>query len=201
MASTLPFSQACENNRHPILDELRPRLKTALRLLEIGSGTGQHGSFFATRLPHLEWQMSDLPGNIPHLQLRQAQAGRANLPAVITLDVTQPTHLGQFDAVFSANTLHIMPASAISNFFECAAMHLPIDGQLFVYGPFMYQGLYTSESNREFDLWLQERNPRSGLREIDDICHWARAATLQLQEDIPMPANNRLLVFVKHAGY
>lgn len=197
MASTLPFSQACENNKQPILDALRPRLKLAMQVLEIGSGTGQHGEFFATRLPHLEWQMSDLPANQPHLQLRQSLASKSNLPRVLELDVTQSQGQGNFDAVFSANTLHIMPASAVPDFFGCAASHLAMGGQLFVYGPFKYQGQYTSGSNREFDDYLQQRDPLSGIREIDELMQFAENHGLSAVEDLAMPANNRLLVFKK----
>ncbi|MCL1039731.1 class I SAM-dependent methyltransferase [Shewanella submarina] len=197
MASSLPFSQACENNKQPILDELKPRLKQALRLLEIGSGTGQHGAFFAANLPALEWQMSDLAANLPHLRLRQNQTERANLPTVVELDVTRSRGECRYDAIFSANTLHIMPGSAVPDFFLCAASHLHANGTLFVYGPFRYQGEYTSESNREFDQFLQSRDPLSGLREMDELRLWADNAGLSLLEDLPMPANNRMLVFKK----
>lgn len=198
MNVTLPFSQACENNKDPILAVLKRYFSTPGTVLEIGGGTGQHGVHFAKHMPHLRWQSSDLPGNVDTLNLRISAAGLPNLPAALTLDVTQGLWpLSDVDYVFSANTLHIMPASANPHFFSHLRGLVRPGGIVCVYGPFKYGGEFTTESNARFDLWLKANNPLSGVRDFETINEMAAEAGLTLIEDNVMPANNQLLVWKK----
>jgi cyclopropane fatty-acyl-phospholipid synthase-like methyltransferase len=190
-----PFSQACEENQGPILDVLGPLLAHASRLLEIGSGTGQHAVSFAARLPHLTWQTSDLAENLPGVRLWLSEAGLSNLPQPLELDVTGPWPPGDFDAAFSANTTHIMGDAAVAALFARLPRVLAPGAPFALYGPFNYGGRYTSESNARFDQWLKARDPESGIKDRDALVALAAAQGMPLDEDHPMPCNNRILVF------
>lgn len=198
MNTALPFSQSCENNKDPILDVLIRHVTRAGNVLEIAGGTGQHAVYFATHLPFVQWQSSDIPENVDSLNLRIAAADLINLPLAIALDVTQ-AHWGvkKIDYVFSANSLHIMPASAVIDFFAHMNEVLVPGGILCVYGPFKYGGEFTTPSNANFDVWLKNRNPLSGVRDFETVNALAKAAGLTLLEDNAMPANNQLLVWQK----
>lgn len=198
MEEPLPFSQACENNKRPILEVLRRHLTRPAKVLEVGAGTGQHAEFFAAELPWLTWQTTDLPENIASLRRRILHAGLGNLPPPLVLDVTlDPWPVGRTAIIFSANTLHIMPEGAVEIFMSRAAEVLVPGGYLLVYGPFRYQGEFTTPSNAEFDLWLKRRNPVSGIRDFERLDRRARLGGLSLLEDNAMPANNQLLVWQK----
>ncbi|MBQ4889063.1 DUF938 domain-containing protein [Shewanella sp. MMG014] len=197
--SQLPFSQACENNKHAIIKELQQILATRQQVLEIGSGTGQHCVFFSSQLPHLQWQASDQPSYLADLNRRITLEGSVNLIPAIALDVMQswPQALNEseIDAVFTANTLHIMSQAMVNAFFNQIGKHISQDAALIIYGPFNYKGRYTSESNESFDQWLKENNPESGIRDIEWIETLATEQGFKLQHDFAMPANNRLLHF------
>jgi cyclopropane fatty-acyl-phospholipid synthase-like methyltransferase len=195
----LPFSQACENNQQPILTLLTKWLPNCVHLLEIGSGTGQHSVYFANHLPHIRWQPSDQRHYLPNLQARLNLQASPNLQPAIELDVTQPWPqlTSNVDAIFSANTLHIMSKTMVEAFFIGVGNLLVNAGSLVIYGPFNYQGQFTSDSNRQFNMSLQHNNPQSGIRDIEWICQLAQQQGLTLREDIAMPANNRLLHFIK----
>jgi cyclopropane fatty-acyl-phospholipid synthase-like methyltransferase len=193
-----PFSQACENNKQVILEILERLLKDGDQVLELAGGTGQHCVHFATNLPNLHWQSSDIPSNVDNLNLRLADAKLANLPAAITIDVNHPFWTSDRPtAIFSANSLHIMSADSVENFFKGIGETLQADGTLIVYGPFKYAGGFTSESNEGFDHWLKDRDPTSGLRDFEWVNDLATKANLTLIEDNAMPANNQLLVWKK----
>ncbi len=197
----LPFSQSCENNKEPILAVLQKHLvarerSQPLRVLEIAGGTGQHAVHFATHMPWLHWQSSDVPELVDTLNLRLRAAAQPNLPLALPLDVTQQDwEVCSFDAVFTANSLHIMPASAVVEFFRHLNSVIEDGGLLCIYGPFKYGGDFTTPSNAQFDLWLKSRNPLSGVRDFEWVNQLAREAGLTLLEDNPMPANNQLLVW------
>lgn len=193
----LPFSQACENNKAPILSVLQRVFADCERVLEIGAGTGQHAVHFAPALPHLQWQPSDLTDNHPSIQAWRNAYPAPNLLAPVVLDLGDDQWPGHFDAVFSANTAHIVSPPKVENFFSLAGKHLPKGGVLALYGPFNYSGDYTSDSNRQFDAWLKARDPSSGIRDVEWAKQLAQQAGLLLKEDNAMPANNRLLVWVK----
>jgi len=195
--SQLPFSQACENNQRPILSVLAPKLTNSLHLLEVGSGTGQHATFFASQLSHLTWQASDQHCNLDHINCRIKHFNLPNLPAAIALDINQTWPIHRYDAVFTANTLHIINRELVEIFFTGVARITTTNAHLLIYGPFNYQKRYTSDSNAHFDLWLKERDPQSGIRDIEWIKALANAQQFELIEDVSMPANNRLLHFIK----
>ncbi len=191
-----PFSQACENNKRPILEVLQRRLGDVSSVLEIGSGTGQHAVFFAEQLPHLQWRTSDLVEN--HAAIRQwiDDAKLPNVLAPVALDVTEPHWpIGPVPAVFSANTAHIMAWPVVQAFLQGVGRVLAPGGLFLLYGPFNYEGGYTSESNARFDEWLEQRDPESAIRHFEDVERESRTAGLSLVEDVAMPANNRLLVW------
>ena len=180
-----PFSEASERNRAPILAVLKRVFSHSRRVLEIGSGTGQHAAYFAPELPHLIWQASDVAENLPGI--------RAWGVIPIELDVDREWPAVDADAVFSANTCHIMSWPQVERMFAGIGRLAP---EVFaLYGPFNYSGRPTSESNARFDAMLRSRDPASGLRDFEKIRELAAAAGLELAEDNAMPANNRLLVF------
>ena len=191
-----PFSPACERNREPILAVLRERFAARRRVLEIGSGSGQHAVHFAAAMPWLTWQCSDVAGNLPGIRAWLDDARLANTPPPIELDVASAASMPvRFDALFSANTLHIMGWPEVEAFFAMLPVLLDAQATVVVYGPFNYHGDYTSDSNREFDGWLQARDPRSRIRDFEAVDAQACKAGLRLLADIPMPANNRCLVW------
>lgn len=192
----LPFSQACENNKPYILEILREAFADRQKVLEIGSGTGQHACYFAQHMPWLQWQPSELPENLPHLRPRCAQFCGDNLLPEVALDVRErPWKIEIPHALFSANTLHIMPFPAVRDFFAALADAAPQDTVLAIYGPFNYNGSYTSASNAQFDQWLNGRDPDSAIRDFEAVNALAQSAGLSLRGDHDMPANNRLLVW------
>lgn len=193
----LPFSQACENNKQPILQVISPLLSQAKTLLEVGSGTGQHAEFFARQLPYLHWQASDQAINLPHLNCRFDLAKLANLPQAIELDVSGKWPTNKFDVIYTANTLHIMSKPLVEAFFNGLPEVTATDTQLFIYGPFNYQGKFSSQSNAEFNVWLTNNNPLSGIRDIEWIVELAQQQGFIFQTDFSMPANNQLLHFIR----
>jgi len=194
----LPFSEACERNKEPILAVLRTAFADRAQVLEIGSGTGQHAVHFAAALPHLIWQPTEQLKYLSDLNSRVKLEGPANLRSPTLLDVNQSVWpLRSADAIFTANTLHIMGWAEVQAMFRGLNSVLAARGILCIYGPFRYGGRYTSESNRDFDRMLLERDPLSGLRDINDLSSLAERYGLQLKEDHDLPANNRLLVFVR----
>ncbi|MGI9264010.1 MAG: DUF938 domain-containing protein [Gammaproteobacteria bacterium] len=193
-----PFSQACENNQQPILEVLLRQLTDKNHVLEIGSGTGQHAAFFATHLPHLLWQTSDLAEHHDGIRLWVEDAGVDNLRPPLELDVTiRPWPIDAVEAVFSANTVHIMSWPVVRDFVAGVGCILKDDGVFCLYGPFNYGGEFTSDSNERFDQSLRMRGCGSGIRDFEAVEEIAVAAGLCLVEDNAMPANNRLLVWRK----
>jgi cyclopropane fatty-acyl-phospholipid synthase-like methyltransferase len=196
----LVVSEACERNKGPILAVLAAELAAQRAVLEIGSGTGQHAVHFATHLPYLTWQPSEMRAQLAPLIARLRREAPPNVRAAIALDVhDDPWPAGDLDAVFSANTLHIMAWSAVREFFRGSAAVLRPGGVLCVYGPIRYRGEYTSASNAQFDQWLKERDPQSGIRDFEALDALARAQGLQLRADHAMPANNQTLVWHRPA--
>lgn len=192
------FSEACERNREPILGELTRLFAQSSAVLEIGSGSGQHAAYFAPRLPHLVWQPSDLAENLPSIAAWRAESEASNLLPPLELDLFAPAWPPlRADAVFCANTVHIVSWAGVERLFAGAGRLLTAPGLLCLYGPFNYGGAYTSESNARFDTWLKARDPASGIRDLDAVNALAAAQSLILQEDIAMPANNRLITWRK----
>lgn len=203
MIANLPFSQACENNKQPILSVLQKELKDSLHVLEVGSGTGQHSVYFAPRLAHLTWQTSDVVNNHASINAWHAAHPAANLYAPLAFDLAHdPVPVNEavaapYDAVFTANTLHIISWPLVEKLFNLVGGVLPAHGKLIVYGPFNENGHYTSGSNQQFDISLRQRDANSGIRNLEDIIELAEQHRLTLNERYAMPANNQILVFQK----
>ncbi|HUQ25531.1 MAG TPA: DUF938 domain-containing protein [Burkholderiales bacterium] len=181
-----PFSEASERNRAPILAVLKNAFAKSRSVLEIGSGTGQHAAYFAPELPHLVWQASDVAENLAGIRQWFASA--------IELDVDKEWPPIHADAVFSANTCHIMSWEQVERMFAGIGSMASVK-TVCLYGPFNYGGTHSSESNARFDAMLRGRDPASGIRDAEAITALARKNGFSLAEDHAMPANNRLLVF------
>ena len=192
---SLPFSQACENNKDPILSVLRDAFMYSSRVLEVGSGTGQHAVFLARQLPHLSWQPSDRGDYLAAVKMRVAAEPAKNLKSPVHFDVFDDAPTGDYDAVFTANTCHIMPKPAVAAFFKHFSTDLPTVRRLCIYGPFMVDGSHTSDSNGRFDSSLRSQDPKMGIRDREWIVELATAQGFKLSEVHQMPANNQLLEF------
>lgn len=190
-----PYSEACEENKRPILDVIRPLFQTVRRLLEIGSGTGQHAVFFAAALPHLTWQTSDRASYLPGIRAWIDESDLSNLPPPLVLDVRARWPDERYDAIFSANTAHIMSEPEVVALFDGIGQLLEPGGHFALYGPFDIAGRHTSESNARFDAMLRARDPAMGLRDRDWLTELGRERGLAFVADHPMPVNNRTLVW------
>ena len=196
--SQKPYSQACENNKGPILQVLKKAFADISEVLEIGAGTGQHAVHFAAHLPHLIWHPTDVPHYLEGIRQWVTEAGLANLQlprALNVLDEEWP--LSRVQAVFTANSLHIMGKAEVMRLFEKLGQVLTLGGTFCCYGPFNYGGRFTSQSNARFNEWLALQHPQCGIRDFEWVESLAHAAGLALVEDHAMPANNRLLEWRK----
>ncbi|WP_428353277.1 DUF938 domain-containing protein [Methyloprofundus sp.] len=194
-----PFSQSSENNKQPILQVIETIFRKPATVWEIGSGTGQHACYFAQKLPHLQWQATDREENLPGINRWIEDAKLDNLATSLALNVSDTQWpCQQIEAIFTANTLHIMHWHEVEAFFSGLAKYLSARASVCIYGPFNYQRSYTSTSNEQFDKWLKARDPESGIRDFSEIEQLANAAGVTIQDDHAMPANNRLLVLLKN---
>lgn len=192
-----PFSPACERNQAPILEILRDHItRDDRRLLEIGSGTGQHAVYFAPAFPHLEWHPSDLATNIPGMTQWFKEAQIHNIQRPVKLDVAKDDFPKvKFDVVFTANTFHIMNWKDCKSLMKTLGHRLREGSRAIIYGPFKYNGEFTSPSNAEFDLSLKSRDPLSGIRSFEDVNNNMMKNGFELVGDFEMPAHNRTLVY------
>ena len=195
-----PYSESCEQNRAPILEVLRIELADKTRLLEIGSGTGQHAVYLAPQFPQLVWQTSDVAEAHAGINAWLAESGVTNVLAPLALDVSNDAWPDmRYDAVFSANTVHIMSWPQVEQLFAGVGKVLEEEGVFCLYGPFNYNGRFTSESNARFDQWLRARDPLSGVRDFEALQELAGRSGLVFKQDYGMPANNRTLVWSKRS--
>lgn len=193
-----PWAQSCEQNRWPILAVINPVLENCNSVLEIGSGTGQHAVYFAEQMPHLVWHTSDCARYLPGINQWLDDAGLENVRRPLVLDVSRSTWpCMQVDAVFSANTAHIMHWRDVEAMFAGVGKILNAGGVFLLYGPFNYDGVYTSSSNESFDCWLKTRDPDSGVRDFGELDRLAQQAGMRLAGDFEMPENNRILCWRK----
>ncbi|QUM77071.1 DUF938 domain-containing protein [Moritella sp. 24] len=189
------FSPSVERNKHVISEQLTVYFKQSQDVLEIGSGTGQHAIHFAHKMPHLNWHTSDMPENHASVKAWILESGSENITNPVKFTVGHDSWPDvNVDAVFTANTTHIMQPDEAQAMMEMVASHLPKGGVFCQYGPMIVNGDYTSDSNREFDDSLKQRG-FGGIRDIEQLESWARGMTLVTK--IPMPANNFLLVWKK----
>lgn len=190
-----PYAPACDRNREPILAVLREHLRAPAHVLEIGSGTGQHAVHFARHLPQLTWQCSDRAVMLPGIRMWLDEAALPNTPPPLELDAELDWPALQADAVFSANTLHIMSWREVERCFEKLAQVILPGGMLLIYGPFKFGGQHTSDSNATFDQSLRAAAAHRGIRDFEAVDALARAIGLGLVRDHAMPANNRCIVW------
>ncbi|MCI5072813.1 class I SAM-dependent methyltransferase [bacterium] len=193
-----PFSEACERNKAIIFDTLKPYLKKIEgHLLEVGTGTGQHAVYMAPQLEHITWHTSDVSGNHMGIKswLKESKAKNIKAPIAFKVGVDKFPKKTFYQAVYSANTFHIMSWKQVKTLIKLLGHSLRKDALVFIYGPFKYKGQYTSDSNEHFDQSLKETDPQRGIRNFEDVHTAFEKSGFILVEDHIMPANNQLLVF------
>ena len=196
-----PFAESCAQNQEPILTVLREVFADRRRVLEIASGTGQHAVHFGRALSHLVWQTSELPENHSGIRAWLDDAALPNVLPPVALDVNDAHWpVESVDAVFNANTVHIVSWPAVERLFAGVGRVLDVGGLLCLYGPFNYGGRYTAESNARFDAWLKARDPASGVRDFEALDRLARAQGMTLFKDVDMPRDNHTLVWRRVAS-
>jgi SAM-dependent methyltransferase len=204
-----PFSDASNRNRGPILEVLRTRFADRREVLEVGSGTGQHAVHFAAAMPWLRWQCADQAACLPGIRAWLADATLPDMPVPVELRIDavegwsrlpRTADGDRFDAVFSANTLHIMAWPEVEALFAGLDTVLADDAVVVVYGPFNDAGRFSSDSNRAFDATLRARDPAMGLRDVEAVDALARDVGLVRTDIVAMPANNRCLVWRRVAA-
>lgn len=190
-----PFSQSCVENQEVILNAISSYLKKDTRVLEIGSGTGQHAVYFSSNFPRLCWQTSDLAEYLPGINAWIEEANLPNLTQAVELDVCARWPENKYNVIFSANTFHIMNQAQVQQCMLRCVNCMEPEACLIIYGPFNYNGSYTSTSNENFDHWLKSRDPESGIKHFEWVNQLAQDMNMQLVDDIEMPANNRILIW------
>lgn len=192
-----PFAQAAEQNQNDILRVLQCTFKHSTKVLEVGSGTGQHAVHFAKHLTHLSWQPSDKKSMLEGIQLWVNDVALHNLYAPIELDVNHTWPTNTYDAAFAANVIHIMHWQDVKALFAGLGAILTDNSIVCIYGPFNIDGNYTSVSNQRFDEWLKHRDPESGLKDKIELDQLAINNGLQPEPSWEMPANNKILCWKK----
>ncbi len=188
-----PYAESCDQNKQVIFDTIRPYIKGDV--LEIGSGTGQHAVFFAGQVTDVLWQTSERSENLAGILSWITDSGLKNLPPPIELDALGEWPDSQYDLIYSANCFHIMGADAVAASIAEAGRHLKPGAALAIYGPFNYNGEFTSVSNRSFDGFLKARDRQSGIKDFEWIDKLASEAGMDLMQDVSMPANNRTIIW------
>jgi len=186
------FSPSTERNRGPIRDVFKRLFNGDGLLLEIGSGTGQHAAYLAKEFPAYQWQPTDLSENLDSINAWAAESGAGNILPAITLDLAKPDWpVEQCDVLVCINTIHIVAWPLVENLFRGAGRVLKPGGAMYVYGPFEYSDRPLEPSNADFNAWLKDRDPQSGIRKFDELNRLAVETGLVLKGDVAMPANNR----------
>jgi cyclopropane fatty-acyl-phospholipid synthase-like methyltransferase len=195
---TKRFAQAAGRNAGAILAALQVEFANCRAVLEIGSGSGQHAAYFSERLSWLKWQPSDVAQYVEGIRAWVADAQAPNLLEPRTIDVRAcEVPRSEFDAVFTANTAHIMHKDAVAAMFRLVSRTLPPGGLFVLYGPIRQQGRYNTESNAVFDRSLQQRDPGMGLRDIEFLDELAAQENMQRLRVYAMPANNHTVVWTR----
>jgi len=202
MTDLAHFSPSCERNKHIIWEQLKtliPPETLRPKVLEFGSYSGQHAIHFCQQLAKVIWQPSDVRFYLDGLTHNLTSSSLNNCLTPIELDVSneQQWPSTTYDIIFTANTLHIMSFEHVQALFKHINKVCKTGTKVVIYGPFKYQGQFTSESNENFELWLKYRDIHSGIRDFEQINELAQSAGLTLVNDIAMPASNHLLVFQK----
>ncbi len=193
-----PYADTAEENKYVVLPVLKPLLSGVNQVLEIGSGTGQQIVYFAGQFPAVSWLASDLAENIPGIRQWIDEASLPNLELPVALDVAQAEWPVQsVDFVYSSNTLHIMSWQSVEKMFAGMGSILDRGSRACIYGPFSFSGRHVSKSNMEFDAMLKQRNPLSGVRDVDALTRLAEQNGIRLEKTVPMPHNNFILIWRK----
>ncbi len=191
-----PYAESSEVNKGPILTVLKDIFADRKQVLEIASGTGQHAVHFGRELPHLTWQPSELPQHLPGIQAWLDEAQLPNVLPPLAIDANDASWpVTPVDAIFNANTIHIISWPEVERLFAHIARVIAPGGCVCLYGPYNYGGKFTSESNARFDVWLKSRDPASGVRDFEAVNRLAASHGMELLRDIEMPSNNRMLVW------
>lgn len=196
-----PYAEYAARNAAPILEILRHEFHDCSRVLEIGSGTGQHAATFAAELPQLYWQTSDLDENHAGINAWIQGAQLENVGAALSLDVrTGSIEPGTYDAAFSSNTAHIMGIDAVENMFLLVGAALCDGGMFCLYGPFRRDGVFNTTSNADFDTNLRQRDPVMGIRDIEALDGFAASGELRRIRLYAVPSNNNVVVWQKNVA-
>lgn len=187
---------ATDRNREPIREVLARELPQRGTVLEIASGSGEHAVAFARAFPAVTWQPSDPDERaLASIAAWRAEAALPNLAAPVRLDVTSAWPIAHADAIVCINMVHIAPWEAALALFAGAGRLLAAGALLFLYGPYRFGGVFTAPSNEAFDASLRARDPRWGVRDVDDLRAAAAGQGFDLRDTVALPANNHALVF------
>jgi hypothetical protein len=194
------YAPATQRNREPILAVLEPLLREGT-VLEVASGTGEHATWLASRLPALRFLPSD-PDHAHRTSIAvwTRALGVPNVAPPLDLDAhapawdLPPAELARLRAVLCINMIHIAPWQATEGLMRNAAAVLPHGGLLYLYGPFRRGGVHTAPSNAGFDASLRERDPAWGVRDLEAVQAQAEAHGLATEAVVEMPANNLSVV-------
>lgn len=199
MTATALRYPAVARNQDAILEVLRRCLPATGSVLEIASGSGEHGLYFSRELPGLEWRPTDTQAEaLDSIAAWRAQEGPPNLLEPLGLDAASSEWpVTAADAVVCINMIHISPWAATQGLMAGAGRILRPDGVLYTYGPYREAGVKTAPSNEAFDESLKSRNLEWGLRDVEAVSAEAVKHGLSLIERVEMPANNLSLVFQK----
>jgi len=174
-------------------------LPQGARVLEIASGTGQHGAYFTELRPDIIWQYSDVDTDAQESQKAYACDNSRQLKLPLQLDVAQENwwqRLEPITNIYCANMIHIAPWKAALGLTKGAGELLQAGDKLFLYGPFLF-GVDSAQSNLDFTANLKQRNPVWGVRELVDVEELFVENGFHLDQQITMPRDNYLLVFCK----
>jgi SAM-dependent methyltransferase len=192
------YAPACDRNQKFILEVLKEILPGKKKLLEVGSGTGQHAGYFAPHFPDLDWLPTDLEESLPSIKAWRDDHPGSNIEMPRVLDLAaEQWPIDSCDVVVCINTIHIVSWRLVEQLFNGAGKILSPGGVFYVYGPFKYADQELAESNQHFDAWLKDRDPESGIREFEKVNKLAEENNLKFKFDISMPANNRSIVWEK----
>ncbi|QDP20180.1 DUF938 domain-containing protein [Sphingomonas xanthus] len=190
---------AAARNVGPIGDVLDRWLPGDGLVLEVASGTGEHALAFARRFPALDWQPSDPdPAALASAAAWAKEEGPSNLRPPVPLDVCDPHWpVSEASALLCVNMVHISPWDSAVGLVEGAARILAKGAPLILYGPWLEAGVEAAPSNLAFDASLKARNPRWGLRLVEDFAALAARHGFTLDERLAMPSNNLMLRFTR----
>lgn len=190
------MAPAAARNVEPIGDVLAQWLPKSGLALEIASGTGEHALAFAQRFPDLDWQPTDPDSDALASIAAWQRDGPPNLLPPVHLDVCAADWpINWADAILCTNMVHIAPWEAAMGLIDGAARLLGKGASLILYGPWLEADVPTAPSNTAFDQSLKSRDPRWGLRLVDDFAREAAPRGLILADRRTMPSNNIMLRF------